>query len=183
MEGDDPFPDDETGVLESLRRLDNWAEEISNQQADMLRLIQQQTEASNAVAQALVDEDFDPGPEPSTYLFNMSALVPSETPQNDPVTVTREIDFDGTVRELRVVSTGAAQQSVGAQFTYASGTRVMPRDDPGDARYVPLGDEPITNTPNTKITSGDEVVYSFANGDPSNAHFVTALVQIEEVTA
>ena len=183
MEGDDPFPDDPTGVLESLRRLDNWAAEISEQQEEMVRLIQQQTEASNAVAQALADEDFDPGPEPSTYLFNMSALVPADTPENDPVTVTREIDFDGAVRELRVVSTGAAQQSVGAQFSYASGTRVMPRDDPEDARYVPLGDEPIMNAPNTPVSSGDEVVYSFANTDPDNDHFVTATVQIEENTA
>lgn len=183
MEGDDPFPDDQTGLLESLRRLDNWAEEISDQQEDLIRLVQQQTEASNAVAQALADEDFDPGPEPSTYLFNMSALVPADTTENDPVTVTREIDFDGVVRQLRVVSTGAAQQSVGAQFSYASGVRVMPRDDPEEARYVPLGDEPIINTPNTEVSDGDEVVYSFANTDPTNDHFVTATVQIEEVTA
>lgn len=183
MATEDPFPDDETGLLESLRRLDNYAEELSEQQSDMLRLLQQQTDATNAVAQALADEDFDPGPEPSTYLFNMSKIVPADTPENDPVTETREIDFDGVVRELRVVSTGAAQQSVGAQFSYASGVRVMPRDDPEDARYVPLGDEPIINTPNTEVSSGDEVVYSFANTDPNNDHFVTATVQIEEITA
>ena len=183
MEGDDPFPDDPTGVLESLRRLDNWAEQISNQQEELLRQLRQQTEASNAVAEALADDDFVPGPEPSTYLYNMSALVPADTTENDPISVTREIDFDGVVRQLRVVSTGAAQQSVGARFSYASGVRVMPRDDPEEARYVPLGDEPIINTPNTEVSDGDEVVYSFANTDPSNDHFVTATVQIEEVTA
>lgn len=182
MDDDDPFPDDPTGLLESLRRLDNWASKISDQQEDLIRLVQQQTEASNAVAQALADEDFAPGPEPSTYLYNMSVLVPADTPENEPVTVTREIDFDGVVRQLRVVSTGAAQQSVGAQFSYASGTRVMPRDDPEDARYVPLGDEPIISSPNTEVSSGDEVVYSFANTDPDNGHFVTATVQIEEDT-
>ena len=183
MDSDDPFPDDPTGLLESLRRLDNWAEKISNQQEELLRQLRQQTEASNAVAQALADDDFEPGPEPSTYLYNMSALVPADTTENDPISVTREIDFDGVVRQLRVVSTGAAQQSVGAQFSYASGVRVMPRDDPEEARYVPLGDEPIINTPNTEVSSGDEVVYSFANTDPDNDHFVTAVAQIEEVTA
>ena len=183
MDSDDPFPDDPTGVLESLRRLDNWAEQLSQQQQAMMAELEAQTAATNAVAQALADDGFNPGTQTSTYLFNMSALVDADTPENDPVTETREIDFNGTVRELRVVSTAAAQQSVGAQFSYSSGTRVMPRDDPEDARYVPLGDEPIINTPNTSVSEGDEVVFSFANTDPDNDHFVTATVQIEEDNA
>jgi hypothetical protein len=111
----------------------------------------------------------------------MSRLVPAGTAENNPVKETREVDFDGEVRQLRVVSTQAAQQAVGAQFSYASGERVLPRDDPEDARYVPLGDEPVVNTPNTSVAEGEEVVYSFANADPDNDHFVTAIAQIEEV--
>lgn len=183
MEGEDPFPDDQTGLLESLRRLDNWAEEISDQQEDLIRLVQQQTEASNAVAQALADEDFDPGPEPSTYLFNMSKEVPADTPENDPVTEVRKMDYDGVVRQITVVSVAAAQQAVGAQFSFASGQRILPRDDPSDARYVPLADDKVETRPNVEVSEGDEVVFSFANNDPDNSHFVTATIQVEEITA
>lgn len=178
---DDPFPDDPTGVLESLRRLDNWASRLSDQNEKVIQLLEETVEANVTIANTLAALSDRPQGESSTYLFNMSRLVPADTSENEPVKEVREIDFDGEVRQLRVVSTEAAQQSVGAQFGYSSGERVLPRDAPEDARYVPLGDEPVVNTPNTEVSEGDEVVYSFANTDPDNDHFVTAIAQIEEV--
>lgn len=178
---DDPFPDDMTGILESLRRLDNWASRLSDQNEEVIQLLEEVAETNVSVANTLSALSDRPQGESSTYLFNMSRLVPAGTAENNPVKETREVDFDGEVRQLRVVSTQAAQQAVGAQFSYASGERVLPRDDPEDARYVPLGDEPVVNTPNTSVAEGEEVVYSFANTDPDNDHFVTAIAQIEEV--
>lgn len=180
----DPFPDDQTGLLESLRRIDNYAAEILEEQEEANVLLQQQVSGLEQLLEAATGEtSVNLAPDPSTFLFNMSAQVPAGTSQNDPITETRDIDFDGVVREIRVVSVEAAQQSVGAQFSFASGEQVMPRDDPQDARYVPLGAEPVISEPNVEVDSGEEVEFAFSNNDPDNGHFVTATIQVEERNA
>lgn len=182
MDGEtDPFPDDQTGLLESLRRLDNYAEEIHEEQEEIATLLSQQVSGTEQLLEALTGESgVDLTPDPSTYLFNMSKQVPADTPENQPVTETREMEYDGLITEIHVVSTLAAQQAVGASFEFASGERVFPRDDPSDARYVPLSEEPVINEPNVEVDEGDEVEFNFANNDTQEGHFVTALVQVEE---
>lgn len=181
MDPGGPAPgDDETGLLESLRRVDNYLDDIGDQQEELAELLRQQRDGIERLIEAVGGEPVSLAPDPSTYLYNMSVLVPADTQENDPLTETREIEYDGIIRQVRVVSVAAAQQAVGAQFGFASGERVLPRDDPGDARYVPLAGEPITNEPNVSISEGEEIEYKFANNDQDQAHFVTALVQIEE---
>jgi len=182
MDGEqDPFPDDPTGLLESLRRLDNYAAEISDNQEELATLISQQVDGTERLLEAVSGESgVDLAPDPSTFLFNMSAQVPTSTSQNNPLTETREIDYDGLITEVRAVSTTAAQQTVGVSFGFPTGQRILPRDDPSDARYVPLGQEPIVSEPNVEVSEGDEVGFNFANNDPNQSHFVTALIQVEE---
>jgi hypothetical protein len=127
-----------TGLLESLRRLDNYADDILEEQEATRDLLQQQIQGIEALLEATEGRPVPIAAEPSTYLYNMSSLVPADTPENEPVAETRQIDFDGVIRQISVVSVEAAQQAVGAQFGFPSGERVLPRDDPGDARYVPL---------------------------------------------
>lgn len=187
MEGtpdEDPFPDDPTGLLESLRRLDNYADEILDEQDEANTLLQQQVSGMERLLEQVTGEtEVDLAPDPSTYLFNMSKQVPADTSENEPVEEVREIDYDGVIREIRVVSVDAAQQSVGAQFSFASGEQIMPRDDPQDARYVPLAGEPIVSQPNVDVDAGEEVAFAFANNDSDNGHFVTATIQVEERSA
>lgn len=187
MEGtpdEDPFPDDPTGLLESLRRLDNYADEILEEQGDANVLLQQQVSGMERLLEEVTgDTDVDLSPDRSTYLFNMSKEVPADTSENEPVTEVREIDYDGVIREIRVVSVEAAQQAVGARFGFSSGEQIMPRDDPQDARYIPLAGDPVATEPNVEVDEGEEVVFSFANNDVDNSHFVTATIQVEERSA
>lgn len=118
--------------------------------------------------------------EPSTYLYNMSALIPAGTSSTDPLTEIREIGYDGLVTKISVVSVAGAQQTVGAQFGFQSGERVFPRDDPQDAQYVPLAGERIENEPNVYVDEGEEVQFRFVNNDPNEDHFVTALIHVKE---
>lgn len=176
-----PTPeDDETGLIESLRRVDNHLADVVEGQEQLVDVLEQERDGIEQLLGEIAGEDLSLEPDPSTYLFNMSRLVPADTPENDPVTEVREVDYDGVVTEIRVVSTSAAQQAVGAQFGFNSGERIFPRDDPGDARYVPLGEQPIISQPNVEVADGEEVQFKFANTDDSDDHFATALIQIEE---
>ena len=171
---------DETGVLESLRRVDNHLADVVENQEQIADLLRQQRNGIGQVLEGLGGEADDFGASPSAFLFNMSVLVDAGTPKTDPTVETREIDYDGVVTEVRVVSVSAAQQAVGAQFGFNSGERVMPRDDPGDAEYVPLGSQPILTEPNVEVDEGEEIQFQFINNDDNDDHFATALVQIEE---
>lgn len=118
------------------------------------------------------------------YPWKFSAAVPAGTGTADPTRVRREINTDGIIRRIEIVSTQAAQQAVGARVGLATGQRFIPRnpvdnDEPADD-FIGLDQNPVGATPNVAITEGTELDVDYINND-SRRHFVRAIVEVEEV--
>jgi len=120
----------------------------------------------------------------SQYPWKFSAAVPDGTTPADPVEVRREINTDGIIRRVEIVSTQAAQQAVGARVSLATGQRFVPRNPANNNQpidsFIGIDQNPVRAQPNAPITEGTEVDIEYINND-SRRHFVRAIVEVEEV--
>lgn len=118
------------------------------------------------------------------YPWKFSATVPEGTGTADPVAVTREINVDGIIRRIEIVSTEAAQQAVGARVSRPTGQRFVPRNPVDNDRaaddFIGLDQNPVVASPNTAISEGAKLEVDYINND-TEPHFVRAIVEVEEV--
>jgi hypothetical protein len=171
-------------ALQEIERVRGTVAEVRDVVAearDAVQAVEQQNVQLVDQLQAIGDaEGFTSPIVREEFPYNLSVEVPANTPESDPVTVTREAPSDVRVKDISVVATSAADQRVGAQVRAASGERWVPRDPQADAQYVPLDDNPVEATINVELQQGEEFQARYANNSTED-RFVRTIVVLQEL--
>lgn len=124
--------------------------------------------------------DIAESPPLSSFPFELSNDVASDTGRGNPETKSMEVPYDGFITGVVLAWQDGSNNSTGIQFRRRSGEVFLPRND--DEAYIAFpgggGAHPFTVT--APVREGEHLVAEYINTDTTNNHFVNCVPIIRE---
>lgn len=140
---------------------------------DTLRALEATVDTLDNTVNALVDS-LDSQTAPAERPYDLSQVIPADTPTNDPETDTWTIPRDGTVTKLILGWPDGTQQAAGIGLRGKDGESLVPAGPKG-SKFVALNDKVLTFNLADAVAKNDTYTFEFVNTDEENDHFVNVI--------
>lgn len=120
-----------------------------------------------------------PGEAGLAIQIDFSNEVATNTTTDNPVSITREVPFDGRITTFFTGWPDGTQNGAGIALLRNEGERLFPRN-PED-QFVAFNDVAHPFDLRAPVSKGETLEAQFTNADPNQSHFLNAVVTIEEM--
>ena len=158
-----------TSVDDLLEQTNKTLSELEQTQRALAAALDKQTDLEVEVEQRNQNE----------LPYDLSQVVPEDTPSNNPKTADLEVPKDGTLSRVVFGWPDGAQQALGIGLRGTDGEQLIPRG-PSPTQFTGLNDKTLTYEQDYPVQSGDTLTVRFANNDPEEEHFANAILFITE---
>lgn len=158
-----------TSVDDLIEQTNQTLSELEQTQRALATALDEQTELEVEVEQRNQNE----------LPYDLSQVVPEDTPTNSPETVEFEVPKDGTLTRVLFGWPDGAQQALGIGLRGTQGEQLIPRG-PSPTQFTGLNDKTVTYEQDYPVQSGETLTVRYANNDPEQEHFANVILFITE---